>query len=220
MPSDRVSSASPWHVVFIIDDSGSMGVAQGASSQVPAQQVNDALKAMVSEMEVIAKGTKPYFKISIVAFGSSAEIIVEAMSERDIEIDNVATFSGSHGTTRCSQAFRQAADLLRRNPGAATDFRPYVFFFSDGRPDSDDHAAAVQAASDLKAIDIPAGQPAVWAFGYGDLDSGFMKQICSNSEYFKELPDASALTKLFPAIGTIAGTKTGESAINTAIINL
>src|ERR1700682_5058756 len=109
MPADRITSASPWHVGLVVDDSGSM-------SGAPASHVNDGLRAMVSEMEVIAKGTKPYFKISIVAFGSSADVVEQAKSERDIDINKIATFSGSRGGTRCSEGFRLAADVLKQNP--------------------------------------------------------------------------------------------------------
>ena len=175
---------------------------------------------MIAEMEVFAKGTKPYFKISIVAFGDSADIICEAKGERDIDINEIATFCGSRGLTKCSEAFERAAEILKRNPGKDTDFRPYVFFFSDGRPNPEDENAAIRSADDLKQLDIAAGQPALWSFGYGDIDPVFMKHVASSLEHFKELPDAAALTRLFPAIGTIAGTKTGESAINTAIMNL
>ena len=46
-----------------------------------------------------------------------------------------------------------------------------------------------------------------------------MKEV-AGLEFFKEFADATAFARLFPSIGTIAGTKTGESAINSAIMNL
>lgn len=210
MPADRITSETPWHVMLIIDDSGSMS---GESDKV-----NEALQAMIAEMEVIAKGTKPYFKISIISFGSSAKVIAEAKSERDIDVNKIAVFDGSSGSTNVAEAFRAAADTLRSHPGRPTDFRPYVFFFSDGKPD--DPAAALKAATALKELDVAAGQPLVWALGYGGIDPDFMKKVSSDPEFFKELPDPSKLISMFPAIGTIAGAKTGESAINSAIMNL
>jgi uncharacterized protein YegL len=218
MPADRITSNSPWHVVLVIDDSGSMSDDKNGPS--PASQVNEGLKSMVAEMEVIAKGTKPYFKISIIAFGDDADLISEATGERDIDINSIAIFSGSRGLTKCSEAFIRAAEVLKRNPGKDTDFRPYVFFFSDGCPNADDVQLALDAAADLKRVSIPAGAPTIVALGYGAIDHKFMAQVASNRELFKELPDAAALVKFFPAIGTIAGTKTGESAVNTAIMNL
>lgn len=212
MPADRVWSESPWHVVLIIDDSGSM--------ERDSKFVNEALKSMVAEMEVIAKGTKPYFKISIIAFGDTPDILAEAKGEREIDINKIATFAGTRGLTKCSEAFELASTVLKRNPGKDTDFRPYVFFFSDGCPNSDDVQLAKQAAADLKRLSIPAGAPTIIALGYGDIDRNFMQEVASNRELFKEVPDASGLVRLFPAIGTIAGTKTGEGGINTAIMNL
>jgi uncharacterized protein YegL len=215
MPAERIASASPWHVVFIIDDSGSM---KGKASA----QVNIGLESMLSEMEVRAKGTKPYFKVSVIAFGSNAEILAEAQNERAV-VGRLSKFSGSRGGTRPSGAFRLATEILTRNPGAGTDFRPYVFFLSDGRPDDEDRGAAVQAAASLKQLSISAGEPTVFAIGYGDVDEAFMRSVCSNKESgecFSKLPDVNALLRLFPLIGSVAGTRSGESAIDTGIMNL
>jgi uncharacterized protein YegL len=195
-----------------------MGASGNQKGPFPASQVCDGLKSMVAEMEVIAKGSKPYFKLSIIAFGSSAEKLAEAQGEREIDINRIANFTGSRGTTRPSEAFRMAADILRRNPGKQTDFRPYVFFFSDGVPDDDDRTEALDAAAEIKALKIEAGEPTIWALGYGALDQNFMREVAS-AEKFKEVSDAAALSKLFPIIGTTAGTKTGESAIDSAIMN-
>jgi uncharacterized protein YegL len=205
-------------VVFIIDDSGSMGPDQSQKGASPASQVCDGLKSMVAEMEVIAKGSKPYFRISIIAFGTNADNIAEAQGEREIDINAIATFTGSRGSTRPSEAFRMAIDILKRNPGKPTDFRPYVFFFSDGAPDDDDRVSALQAAAELKALKIDAGEPTLWALGYGAIDKDFMQKV-GGAERFKEVTDAAALSKLFPIIGTTAGTQTGEAGVDKAIMN-
>jgi uncharacterized protein YegL len=155
-----------------------------------------------------------------VSFGDSAEILAEAKGERDIDINTIANFSGSSGSTKYSEAFARAAEVLKRNPGKDTDFRPYVFFFSDGHPNPDDVDDALEKMKELKHLNIAAGNPTIVTLGFGDLDRAIMKQVANNPELFKEIKGPEELVRLLPAIGTIAGAKTGESAINTAIINL
>ncbi|MBI4724741.1 MAG: VWA domain-containing protein [Rhodomicrobium sp.] len=211
MPASRVTSASPWHIVLLLDDSSSL-------AGEPAQILNKALRDMIAEMEIAAKGTKPYFKISIILFGSSSRIIAEAVSERDIDLDRVAVFSGSSGSTNIGSALATAANLLERNPGRATDFRPFVFLFSDGLPD--DAQEALTAAQRLKSLNIPAGSPTIVCIGLGDTDVHFMKSVASSPELFLRLSDPMFLTRFFPAIGTVAGSKTGEASIKQAIMNI
>ena len=111
-----------------------------------------------------------------------------------------------------------AIEILKRNPGKSTDFRPYVFFFSDGAPDEDDKTLALQAPAELKGLMIDAGEPTIWALGFGAFDETFMRKVAS-PEKFKEISDAAALSKLFPVIGTTAGTQTGEAGVDKAILN-
>lgn len=212
MPANRVTSETPWHVVLVLDDSGSM---EGK----PAADVNDGLKSMLAEMEVVAKGTKPYFKVSIVSFGSGAQIIEEFKGEREIDANAIAVFSGSSGTTAADRGLQAAIDILKRNPGKPSDFRPYVFFFSDGQPD--DAGAALNVANNLKALDIAAGNPTVIALGLGNVNDQFMKSVATNAEFYIHLTDSSQLARLFPLIGTVAGSRaSGEDAINKTIINI
>ena len=212
MPANRVTGETPWHVVLVLDDSGSMG-------GKPASDLNDSLAAMLAEMEVIAKGTKPYFKVSIVSFGSSARTIAECKGERDVDTSAVAVFRGESGTTAADQGLREAANILKRNPGKPSDFRPYVFFFSDGQPD--DAASALTAATELKSLIIAAGTPTVIAVGLGSVNEQFMRSVASNQEFYIHFTDSSQLIKLFPLIGTVAGSKAGgEQAINNVIINV
>src|SRR5262249_18681033 len=91
MPAPRVTSNSPWHLVFVLDDSESM---TGAA----ANTLNQALDEMLEEMKLLSQGTKPYFKISVIVFGSHVKVIAEAESEQTLDKAKVTSFSGTSGT--------------------------------------------------------------------------------------------------------------------------
>jgi uncharacterized protein YegL len=201
MPANRVTSHSPWHVVLLIDDSGSM-------SGPPAGAVNDALKHLISEMEMASQGKKPYFKVSIIAFGSSPKVIAEAAPETQIDIDAIATFKGDLGGTDAAAAFSEASALLTRNGGTSSDFTPFVFFFSDGAPNS--QADAKREAEALKKLDIPAGSPWVISVGFGDaVVESFMRDVASTTELYRHLRTPSDIISFLPAIGTVAQSSAG-----------
>ena len=85
MPADRINSFSPWHLVLVLDDSGSM---QGSKIQM----LNEAMERMIDEMRMLSGGMKPYFRISIVRFGSQAEVITVEVRPDDrvwIEVGGV-----------------------------------------------------------------------------------------------------------------------------------
>jgi uncharacterized protein YegL len=171
----------------------------------PAQFVNQGLETMIAEMAMLAGGNKkPYFKVSLISFGSVANRLVTAESPADLEmrLSSVANFAGNSGTTNMAAAFQEAEQLLRSNPGAPTDYQPWVFLFSDGRPD--DANAALSAAESLKRLSIAAGSPFFVSFGFGQVDDGFMTQVCSNSEAYARMNGPQDLLKVLPAIGTVA----------------
>jgi uncharacterized protein YegL len=213
MPSSRVRSESPWHVVFLIDDSGSM-------SGQPSQAVNQALKEMLAKFEMISQGKKPYFRISIVAFGTSINKLCEAVSEMNIDPARIATFDGDMGSTNAAAGFDAVCDLLVRNPGKSSDFIPFVFFFSDGAPD--DEAAALAAAARVKSLDIAAGTPMVVSIGFGQsVAEDFMRSTASNPELFKWLKTPDEILRFLPEIGTSSQSATGGAqAVAQGIMNI
>lgn len=211
MPADRVTTKTPWHIVLVLDDSYSM---QGD----PAANVNKAVETMIDEMRVMSNGTKPYFKVSILRFGSDVEPLCTAVSEQAIDMSSVTTLAGESGSTNAAGALDAAVRLLEANPGQATDFTPYVFFLSDGEPD--DAGAALKAGSALKSLAVAAGTPRLITIGFGDANDDFMRNLATNKELYKKLNDHREVTRLFPQIGTIASSQVGIQAVDTAIMNL
>jgi uncharacterized protein YegL len=210
MPADRVTGKTPWHVLFVLDDSLSM---EGD----PARDVGKAVQAMIEEMRIISSGMKPYFRVSIVRFGSAPEVLCEAVSEQDIDLDRVSAMEGTSGSTNAAAALEESMRILREHPGEATDFNPYVFFFSDGEPD--DGKAALQAGQNLKALGISAGTPRLVTIGYGNVNDAFMSDLASNKELYKKLKNHQEITKFLPQIGTIAQSQVGVQGVDAAIMN-
>lgn len=212
MPSNRVTAKTPWHLVFILDDSGSM-------SGDPIQSLNETMKEIVDEMEVATMGgKKAYFRISVIQYGDKPNIICENATESTIDVDSVFNFTGDSGLTDMALALKEAKEILIRNPGEKTDFRPYVFLLSDGIPTGED---PTYVAEELKKVDIAAGSPKLVTIGIGDdVNSDLMKELASNSEFYKQIESPKDLIQIFfPAIGTATSTNTSEDDVEETIIN-
>lgn len=211
MPASRVTSRNPWHMVLVLDDSGSM-------SGAGCQAVNEAMKELIDALITASMGQKPYFKVSVVSFGSSFNTLVEAVPETDLDESVVANFQGNSGTTNAAAALDEAARILSANPGEETDFEPFVFFFSDGHPDN--ASTAQQAADSIKSMSLPSGTPRVVTLGFGSTDDGFMGSVANNSELYKKMNAPQDIIKLLPAIGTIGTQAGGAEDVEEAIMKL
>jgi len=212
MPAQRVSRNSPWHIVFVLDDSGSM-------SGEPARQLNEAISHMISEMELISQGNKPYFKLSFIIFGSNYHVLCEEESEQKIDRAKVTSLAGDSGSTDMTSALMEAAALLKRRPGKPTDFDPFVFLLTDGNPDNRDSAR--KAAEALRQLEVAAGRPRLIVLGLGDaVDMTFLSQLATSSELARHLKNPRDLGKFFPAIGTFVGADGGAGAIEQTIADI
>ncbi|PWC82494.1 hypothetical protein TSH100_23630 [Azospirillum sp. TSH100] len=211
MPAERVTSKSPWHVVFIIDDSGSM-------SGQPSSDVNQAMETMIEEMRLLSQGKKPYFKVSVISFGSDSKILAKVEPETQINLDAVMQFAGNSGSTNAAAALSDACQLLSSNGGAANDFEPFVFFLSDGAPDNE--ALALEAGRRIKALSVAAGTPRIVTIGFGQPNDQFMTALATTPELYKRLQVSSDIRAFLPAIGTVAGTNTGADGVAQAIMQL
>ena len=192
--------------VFIIDD----------FCPSYAAYINEGLRGLLEEMQVVTTNISVW-KVSIIAFGSTADIIIAAEDPRRLDVTKVTTFTGARGNPRFSEALQTAGRLFRRFSGSTAEFRPYVFFFSDGRPDCDEYDGAIQDAYELKTLDIPPGQPIIWSFGYGDGDRPLMEQIASTPKLYKDLGNASNICRFLPSIADITGRLGSENSIYDAI---
>ena len=214
MTASRVTSATPWHIVLVLDNSGSM-------FGQPSQDVNEAIKQLIEELVTASMGKKPYFKVSVVSFGSSYHTIAEAVSETDLEkdLDAVANFGGNSGSTNVAAALNEAARILTSHPGQETDFEPFVFFLSDGHPDN--NLEALEAAKKIKNLSLPSGAPRIITLGFGRVDDSFMASIASNGKLYKKMDSSKDIVKLLPAMGTIGSNAIGGAeGVEEAIMKL
>lgn len=211
MPASRVTSKNPWHMVLVLDDSGSM-------SGQPCADLNEAIKELIDALVTASMGQKPYFKVSVISFGSNYQTLAEAVTENDLDENVVANFSGNSGSTNAAAALDEAARILKNNPGQETDFEPFVFFLSDGHPDN--AAQALQAADTIKNMSLPSGTPRIVTLGFGSVDDGFMGSIANNSELYKKMNSSKDIVQLLPAIGTIGTQAGGAEDVEEAIMKL
>lgn len=199
--SKRITRKSPMHMVLIVDDSGSM---EGD----PALQATNAIHAWVNELHVACRGTMPYFRFSLVSFGSNTHIIAENVNILEVDITGFI-LAGKSGTTQMATALNTARELLQRDNATASFCPPFVFLFTDGRPTNErgdpTYEASqdtIQAASLLKALPRPCGSPFLITLGYGNVDDVYMRQLASAPNLYHRIPNMAALVKLLPMIGT------------------
>ncbi len=197
----RITRKSPMHIVLAADDSQSM---KGAS----AEAATEAMHAWVNELHVKTRGKLPYFRFSLVLFGSNATIMAEGIDVRDVDIEGFR-LDGSSGTTNVAAALREIQNVLRRD-GATADFcPPFVFIFTDGkptdkngRPTPEAEREALDEAARLKLLSLPCGSPFIITLGFGEAKDDFLQQLASKPSLYHRLPNAQALIKILPSIGT------------------
>ncbi len=214
MPADRITSLSPWHLTLILDDSDAM-------AGEPVATINEAVRAMIDEMRLISGGHKPYFRVTLIRFGSTAEILCEAESEHRIDLDQVTSLRGDSGRRNCAEALRLAHEVLERNPGAPTDFQPFVFFFCGGLPDAaagagDARAEALETAQRLRELWLPSGRLTIIVLGLGArAEEDFLSRLASergDRRYYRKLESAREIYDFLPDIGTVASGETADAA--------
>lgn len=204
MPAEKITSFSPWHLVLVLDDSISM-----AGQKIDT--LNEAMRRLVDELRLWSGGLKPYFRVSLIKFGSSAEILSEVLNEREIDVVRITSMRGDSGTTNAAEALSRAHEILQRNPGEPEHFEPFVFFFSDGQPD--DKGKALEAGRRIKALRLPSGEPRLVTIGIGDVDDQFMRDLATSrggEARYRKLQDVRDIEYFFPLIGTKAATMAAD----------
>lgn len=187
----RIQTGHPMHIVLVADDSGSM-------AGPPAQKATEAIRTWILELQQVTRGQKEYFKFSLIAFGSSSEVIAVGVNVNEIDADTVVV-NGNSGSTNMAAALADARDAVIQT-AAPHHCPPFVFLYTDGHPD--DATAALEAAEALKATNLPCGCPRLVSFGIGSVNDQLLRQMATSPEFYKHVDDPQALIRLLPAIGT------------------
>lgn len=197
----NITGRNPMHIVLIADDSVSM-------AGEPAKAATKAIHAWVNELYVRTRGKKPYFRFSLLCFGTHAGVAAEALDIRDVEMKSFA-LDGTSGTTNLAEALSLAAEVLERDGATADHCPPFVFLFTDGRPTNaagkateEAARAAIERAETLKLLDLACGSPFVVAIGFGKARDDILQQVASTPRMYHRLPSAQALVSFLPEIGT------------------
>jgi uncharacterized protein YegL len=147
----------------------------------------------------------------VISFGSSATILSEAVGEGDVDIARITSLRADSGTTNAAEALTRAIEVLERSPGQSTHFEPFVFFFSDGRPDH--RQRALDQGARLKALRLESGEPRLVTIGIGDADDGFMQELATvrhGEARYRRLKDVEDIRYFFPTIGTVAASMAAD----------
>lgn len=197
----RITGKSPMHMVLIADDSGSM---RGD----PAQAATKAIHAWVNELYVATRGRKPYFRFSLISFGSTPTIVAEGLDVRDVDVKTFV-LDGTSGRTNLPAALATAREIVQRDGASAEHCPPVVFLFTDGKPTDESGyetpvaaSAALNEAKALKSTQLVCGSPFIVALGFGEASDAFLQQVASMPTLYHRLPNAQALIALLPDIGT------------------
>ena len=187
----RIQSANPMHIVLLADNSGSM-------AGPPAAQITEGVQNWIYELQMKTRGTRPYFSFSLVLFGSSSEIVADAVGINDVDPAAIV-IDGQGGTTNLTLALVDAAGLVQRH-AQAHHCPPFVFLYTDGNPD--DVNAALAAADRLKRTPLPCGAARLVTLGFGTVNDQLLQRLATSPEFYKRVSNSEELSRLLPAIGT------------------
>ena len=208
MPAERVSSASPWHVVMVLHVDG---------ETVAAARARTALSVLVEEMTLLSGGVKPMFRVTFIDGTLNPQIALAARS--DIEASDFA-WPPRPGTPPAPLAalLRSAEEVLTDNPGRIGDFIPYVVVLC-GSTEVDE--AALASAERLKALKISAGEPRLVVFDFTGAENTELRKIASRAELYVGLEHPEPVASIFPIVGSavLAG-PTGAAEVDSLVERL
>lgn len=170
-------------IYFVCDNSGSV-------SGDPADQINQATKNMMSIMS--APENKDGFRVSVIMFGSNADLVCEDKAPQDVNL----AVDGNGGGTELTPAL----DIVAKLEGKAL-IRPnrvkvnsMMIILSDGG--FGDTAQSIQMIDGLKQQGMQ-----VMTIGVGDAcDEAVLRNAATSSDFYAKT-DGSGLMSLLAKVG-------------------
>ena len=161
-------------LVFLLDTSASMGVAQGGEMP-PIDALNEGMNRFRTEV-CLNPQTRDILDVAIVEFNSDFQIIqdfvpVEYMA--DVELD-------AAGTTKMSPPIRKALEMVNERSrfyrrSGAEPYKPWIIMITDGAPDPDDDITYV--AKEIREMES-AGKVSFRSLGVRGYDAKTLHTLC------------------------------------------
>jgi len=194
MPSVRVTSKNPLILCLIADDSGSM-------SGQPAQEVTNGVRDLILLCQTYGGGEKNYFKVLLVKFGTSAEIMEDLTPILSVDANRI-DFKGVQGATNMGAAMQLVYDKLKKHQSQdPLDPAPIIIFWSDGQNNGLD---PLPVAEEIKRMTWPCGlHPQIITCGFGNVDENLLRTMASSPEHYKAQRNAEELRAFLGNIGTV-----------------
>jgi hypothetical protein len=212
MPAARISTLSPWHVVFL---------SNAASQTSIGDAIAEAIETLLCELQIMSQARKSYFYISIVRGDA---VLLEQGSEGSA-IDCLPRINGPQ-TDALSRAVRKdaltsgiivIADIFNKYPGRPTDFVPCVYVFNGYGPF--DNGSASDAVARIRHQKIDAGQPRFVVANYAEVSAPAYASVFGEDALVLDHPGPEELVRTLPSIGTVVAMGPGGD-VGGAIIDL
>lgn len=212
---DKVSVAKRMcPVIFLIDTSGSMSVANG-SGENPIGAVNAAIENSLPELvSMNQKNADTQIKVSVLSFDSEVKWITDETNLIDPE-DLKSNWKDldANGLTFMGAAFKELNQKLSISHGfmqhASGSVAPVLFLLSDGEP-NDDYKSGLQELKKNNWYKVAVKV----AIGYGDSNDDILREFTGNIETVLHTNDPKELMKLIQFV-TITSSKVASTGTKT-----
>lgn len=197
MPANRVTSASPWHIV--------LAVHVNRKDKTGASLVRTALDFLLEEMMLFSQGGRPLFRVSAID-GALAQPVVAAATN---DVEAAALISAVAKTRRklkadntISSTLDSARKVLLESPGRPSDYTPFVVLMTAG-PAWDKNSAT--AAENLKTCSLAAGCPQLVVFDFSPMPNDQLAAIASAPNLYRHLKQPADVAVILPTLAPIGG---------------
>jgi uncharacterized protein YegL len=209
MPAPKVTESSPVHIVFILDNSSSMG-STGAN-----EELKKSLAVTLDEFKSWTGESKKYFYITLITFATGTEVVYEHVLSNELGDDSFTALNGKGGTTNVVPALNEAYKILERDGADEDHYKPLIIVLSDGGF-HDERSDIEASAKKLKEMNHPAGTPMIICLALGtNKEEVVLKEMSSEGRAYARINSKEDLISIMPTIGTVTQAGGDDEIIDT-----